>query len=63
MNPAGRHYSRLHRASARHGGIISITDDSGFGGQANRIDEALAGHRALASQHVRVNRPNPPANP
>jgi hypothetical protein len=26
-----------------------------------KLAEALAGHKALASQHVRVNRPIPPA--
>lgn len=58
-----RHYIPLHRRSAHHAGIISITDDSDFDGQANRIDEALAVQATLASQHVRVNRPNPPAKP
>jgi hypothetical protein len=28
-----------------------------------RIVEAVAGHSPLASQHVRVKRPNPPAKP
>jgi len=49
--------------SPHHTGIVSITDDPDFDGQAIRIDEALAGHSTLASQHVRVNRPNPPAKP
>jgi hypothetical protein len=28
-----------------------------------KLAEALAGHRALANQHVLVDRPNPPAKP
>jgi len=55
-----RHFARLHRASIQHGGVVSITDDPDFDGQANRIDQALAGHSTLAGQRVRVNRP---ANP
>ncbi len=58
-----RHFIRLHRISSHHAGIISITDDPDLDGQANRIDAALAGQATLASQHVRVNRPNPPAKP
>ena len=58
-----RDFIRLHKRSDRHAGIISITDDPDFDGQASRIDEALTGHSTLASQHVRVNRPNPPAKP
>jgi hypothetical protein len=58
-----RHYIPLHRRSAHHAGIISITDDPDLDGQANRIDEALASHSTLAGRHVRVNRPNPPAKP
>ena len=56
-------YIFLHRRSTHHAGIISITDDSDFDGQANRIDAALAGYATLASQHVRVNRPSRPAKP
>jgi len=56
-------YIPLHRHSAHHAGIISITDDSDFDGQASRIDLALSGHSILTNQHVRVNRPNRPANP
>jgi hypothetical protein len=58
-----RHYIPLHRRSARHAGIISITDDPDFDGQASRIDAALVGDSTLASQHVRVNRPSRPAKP
>ena len=58
-----RHYITLPRRSARHAGIISITDDPDLDGQASRIDQALASHSILANQHVRVNRPNPSAKP
>jgi hypothetical protein len=58
-----RHFIHLHAASAGHAGIISITDDPDLDGQANRIDKALAAQSTLASQHVRVNRPNPQAKP
>ena len=58
-----RHFILLHRRSAQHAGIISITDDPDFDGQASRIDAALGGSSTLASQHVRVNRPQPPAKP
>jgi uncharacterized protein DUF5615 len=54
-----RHFIRLDSRSADHAGIISITDDLDFDGQASRIDQALAGLSSLARQHVRVNRPNP----
>lgn len=56
-------YIPLHRRSAYHAGIISITDDSDFDDQASRIDQALVGHSTLVNQHVRVNRPNHPAKP
>src|SRR5438477_3813063 len=46
-----RHFIPLHRPTAGHAGIISITDDPDLDGQASRIDQALAGHSTLASQH------------
>ena len=55
-----RHFIALHNRSTQHSGIISITDDPDFDGQATRIDAALANYSTLASQHVRVNRPNLP---
>jgi hypothetical protein len=58
-----RHFNPLHRRNANHAGIISITDDPDFDGQATRIDDALTATSALAGQHVRVNRPNPSATP
>jgi hypothetical protein len=53
-------YIRLHRSSS-HAGIISITDDPDFDGQARRIDDAITAASTLANQHLRVNRPNPSA--
>ncbi len=58
-----RHYIPLHRRSPHHAGIVSITDDPDFDGQASRIDQALAGLSSLVNQHVRVNRPNTPPTP
>ncbi len=58
-----RDYVRLHKHSAHHAGIISITDDADFDRQASRIDAALAGHSALANRHVRVNRPSRSTKP
>jgi Domain of unknown function (DUF5615) len=56
-------YVHLHRHIAQHAGIISITNDVDFDGQANRIDQALIGHSTLSNQHIRVNRPSSPAKP
>lgn len=58
-----RHFIPLHWRSADHAGIVSIADDANFDGQAIRINEALANYPTLARQHLRVNRPNRPANP
>jgi hypothetical protein len=58
-----RHFITLHRSLAQHAGIVSVTDDPDFDGQAHRIDAALSGHSILVGQHVRVNRPNPSAKP
>jgi hypothetical protein len=58
-----RHFIPLHKSTAHHAGIISITDDPDFDGQGTRIDSALAGCPTLAGQHLRVDRPNPSANP
>ncbi len=58
-----RHYIRLHKRSPDHTGIVSITDDPDFDGQAQRIDDALARLSPLARRHVRVNRPNRPIQP
>jgi hypothetical protein len=56
-------YVALLRSVAQHAGIISITDDPDFDGQATRIDQAIASHSSLVHLHVRVNRPNRPSNP
>ncbi|MCI0379395.1 MAG: DUF5615 family PIN-like protein [Gemmataceae bacterium] len=58
-----KHFIPLHKRSAHHAGIISITDDPDFDGQATRIDAALAGISSVADQHVRVNRPSRAAKP
>jgi hypothetical protein len=58
-----RHFIPLHRKSTQHAGIISVTDDTGFAGQAQRINVALAGITTPAGHHVRVNRPNRPPSP
>jgi len=58
-----RHYIALHRLSVHHAGIISITDEPDFDGQASRIDQALTSYSTFADRHARVNRPNPPAKP
>ena len=50
-------FIRLHHASAQHAGIVSITADADFAGQAHRIHAALIGQTTLAGQHLRVNRP------
>lgn len=50
-------YIKLHKRSSQHAGIVSITDDTDFDGQASRIDQALAGQSTLANLHIRVNRP------
>ena len=53
-------YIRLHRRFAQHSGIISVTDDPDFNGQAVRIDVAISALFSLLNQHVRVNRPAKP---
>jgi hypothetical protein len=58
-----RHFSKLHKRSPDHGGIISITDDADFHGQADRIHQAIAPCPDLSGQHVRVNRPSRSAKP
>ena len=56
-------FIRLHAHSAHHAGIISVTDDPDFDGQAGRIDLALTGLGSLVDQHIRVNRPNVKTKP
>jgi hypothetical protein len=52
-----RHFIRLHRQSAEHGGIIACTFDPDFVGQAGRV-EALKNMSNLAGQLIRVYRPS-----
>lgn len=58
-----RHFIPLHTTMPRHEGIVSVTDDPDFDGQAQRIDAAMAGLASLGGLHVRVNRPSQPAKP
>jgi hypothetical protein len=58
-----RDFAALHRKSARHAGIVSITDDPDFAGQAQRVHDALMASPNPAGQHLRVNRPNPSLRP
>src|SRR5437870_2770924 len=51
-----RDFSRLHKKSSAHAGIISCTWDPDSDALANRIDKAAA-VGSLAGQHLRVNRP------
>ena len=60
----GKHFIQLHREKPNHAGIIVCTLDANFGGQAGRINEALAQTPKLAGALVRVNRPqHAAANP
>jgi undecaprenyl pyrophosphate synthase len=53
-----RHFIRLHRQSADHGGIIACTFDPDFIGQAQRIAEAIENVSNLTGQLIRVYRPS-----
>jgi len=52
-----RHFIRLHRRVAEHGGIIVCTFDPDFTGQAQRVSEAIENASSLAGQLFRVYRP------
>lgn len=52
-----KHFIRLHDSSLPHGGLILCTYDPDFGGQAQRISEALRLHSSLESIVIRINRP------
>jgi hypothetical protein len=52
-----RHFIRLHKENADHGGIIVCTLDPDFVGQAERIDQALSEQISLRGVLLRVNRP------
>jgi hypothetical protein len=51
-----RDFSRLHKKSSAHAGIISCTWDHDSDALASRIDNAAA-VGSLAGQHLRVNKP------
>ncbi len=51
------HFIRLHRERPLHAGIIVCTLDPDFGGQAERIHQAIGGASTLNGQLIRVNRP------
>ena len=53
-----RHFIRLHRQSAEHGGIIACTFDPDFARQAERITEAIKDVVNMAGQLIRVYRPS-----
>jgi hypothetical protein len=52
-----RDFVRLHRQHPAHQGLIVCTEDNDIGGQARRIDAAIASIENLAGALIRVNRP------
>ena len=52
-----RHFVRLHASQPDHAGIIVCTFDPDFGGQAQRIHQAVLERQQLAGLLLRVNRP------
>jgi len=52
-----KHFIRLHREGADHGGIIVCTYDPDFTGQAERINEILKEEDNPVGKLLRVNRP------
>ena len=52
-----RRFVRLHSSHPNHAGIMVCTFDPDFGGQAQRIHEAVAHRSSLGGQLIRVNRP------
>jgi hypothetical protein len=52
-----KHFIRLHNRQPDHAGIIVCTYDPDFGGQAQRIHDALVSNSEMSGQLVRVNRP------
>jgi hypothetical protein len=58
-----RDFIRLHRQRSDHAGIIVCTQDADVEGQAERIDQAIAGCGPLPGQLLRVNRPQSPPVP
>jgi len=60
-----KHFIRLHRLHPNHAGIIVCTFDPDFAGLAQRVRaaiEVIGGNTELASQLVRVNRPDRPVS-
>ncbi|WP_299426548.1 DUF5615 family PIN-like protein [uncultured Meiothermus sp.] len=52
-----KHFIRLHYQQPDHAGIVVCTLDIDFGGQAERIQAALAAQGNMRGRLVRVNRP------
>ena len=52
-----KHFLRLHRADAKHAGIVVCTADLDFSAQARRIHSALQAAGDPRGQLLRVNRP------
>jgi uncharacterized protein with PIN domain len=52
-----RDFSRLHKKSPAHAGIISCSWDPDSAALANRIDQTVAAAGSISGQHLRVNRP------
>ncbi|MBI5441834.1 MAG: DUF5615 family PIN-like protein [Deltaproteobacteria bacterium] len=53
------HFIRLHKAKAKHVGIVVCSFDPDFAGLAERIHEAVGASETIAGELLRVNRPNP----
>lgn len=51
-----KHFIRLHHEQPDHAGIVVCTLDIDFGGQAERIQAALAAQGSMRGRLVRVNR-------
>jgi len=51
-------FMQIHRANAKHAGIIVCSVDSDFDGLAARIDAELASKPSLVGELVRVNKPS-----
>jgi hypothetical protein len=57
-------FKRLHRQGQPHEGIVSCTQDPwDHAGLAQRIHDAITAAPNLASQFIRIIRPNPLAKP
>lgn len=57
-------FKRLNRQGLSHTGIVSCTQDPGDHiGLAQRIHSSIGQLNDLASQFIRITRPNPPTQP